>query len=280
MYIPKKYVWLLGLFILLSGPAGGQSNAMRPPDDFDVVREKVPKGKVETVEYMSGTVGGKRRATVYTPPGFSEDRKYGVLYLLHGIGGDEKEWYYHGNTDVIFDNLYAEEKLKPMIVVMPNGRAMKDDRPGDHIFDEEKIKAFSNFENDLLTDLIPFIEANYPVYTDRDNRALAGLSMGGGQALNFGLAHLDTFAWIGAFSPAPNTKIPEKLVPRPGKVIRKLRLLWISCGHEDDLMPVSERTHHYLEEKGVPHTYYVEPGKHDFVVWKNDLYQFSQLLFM
>ncbi|SFW20672.1 Enterochelin esterase [Sinomicrobium oceani] len=280
MYIPKKYVWLLGLFVLLSGPAGGQSNAMRPPDDFDVVREKVPKGKVETVEYMSGTVGGKRRATVYTPPGFSEDRKYGVLYLLHGIGGDEKEWYYHGNTDVIFDNLYAEEKLKPMIVVMPNGRAMKDDRPGDHIFDEEKIKAFSDFENDLLTDLIPFIEANYPVYTDRDNRALAGLSMGGGQALNFGLAHLDTFAWIGAFSPAPNTKTPEKLVPRPGKVIRKLRLLWISCGHEDDLMPVSERTHHYLEEKGVPHTYYVEPGKHDFVVWKNDLYQFSQLLFM
>ncbi|MGS2761531.1 alpha/beta hydrolase [Sinomicrobium sp. M5D2P9] len=253
---------------------------MKPPEGFDSIQTDIPKGKVETLLYASKTVGTDRKVTIYTPPEFSKDKKYSVLYLLHGIGGDETEWYYHGKPNVILDNLYAEKKLEPMIVVMPNGRAMKDDRAGENIFDAEKIMAFSDFENDLLEDLIPFVEANYPVYSDRNNRALAGLSMGGGQALNFGLDHLDTFAWIGAFSPAPNTRAPEKLVPRPGEVIRQLRLLWISCGNEDELLYVSERTHQYLGKKGIPHTYYVEPGQHDFSVWKNDLYQFSQLLFM
>ncbi|RNL89859.1 esterase family protein [Sinomicrobium pectinilyticum] len=279
IYFQSKYLYLILLLLSMVFPILAQSGDMNTPAGFDSIRADIPKGKVETLEYASKTVGTDRKVTIYTPPGFSRDRKYNVLYLLHGIGGDETEWYYHGKPNVIFDNLYAREKLEPMIVVMPNGRAMKDDRAGDNIFDKEKIRAFSDFENDLLDDLIPFVEANYPVYKDRNNRALAGLSMGGGQALNFGLGHLETFAWIGAFSPAPNTRVPEKLVPRPGKAIRNLRLLWISCGQEDELLYISERTHQYLAKKGIPHTYYVEPGQHDFSVWRNDLYQFSQLLF-
>ena len=126
-----------------------------------------------------------------------------MLYLLHGIGGDEKEWLNGGSPQVILDNLYAKGKIEPMIVVLPNGRAMKDDRAGGNIFDSAKVQAFSTFEKDLLNDLIPYIQKNFSVYTDRDHRAIAGLSMGGGQALNFGLSNLNEFAWIGGFSSHP-----------------------------------------------------------------------------
>jgi enterochelin esterase-like enzyme len=166
-----------------------------------------------------------------------------------------------------------------MIVVLPNGRAMKDDRAGGNIFDSVKVQAFATFEKDLLNDLIPFIEKRYPVHKDREHRALAGLSMGGGQSLNFGLGNLDRFAWVGGFSSAPNTKIPESLVPDPGMAKEKLKLLWISCGVDDGLMSFSQRTHDYLRKRDVPHIFYVEPGAHDFGVWKNDLFMFSQLLF-
>jgi beta-xylosidase len=202
-----------------------------------------------------------------------------VLYLLHGIGGDEKEWLNGGHPEIILDNLYADKKIEPMIVVMPNGRAMKDDRAVGDIFDSAKVQAFETFEKDLLNDLIPFIEKNYPVYTDRENRAIAGLSMGGGQSLNFGLGNLDKFAWVGSFSAAPNTKKPELLVPDPDEARRKLKLLWISCGDNDNLIRVSQRTHDYLESNNVPHIFYIEPGGHDFKVWKNGLYLFSQFLF-
>ena len=137
---------------------------------------------------------------------------------------------------MIFDNLYAEKKMQPVIVVMPNGRAMKDDRAIGNIFDSVKVQAFANFEKELLNDLIPFIQQNYPVYADRENRAIAGLSMGGGQSLNFGLGNLDKFAWIGGFSSAPNTKKPEELVPDSEEATKKLKLLWISCGDSDRLI--------------------------------------------
>jgi enterochelin esterase-like enzyme len=256
-----------------------QDPGPRAPVGFDVVREDIRHGKIDTVIYRSTTVGTDRRAIVYTPPGFSRKKKYPVLYLLHGIGGDEKEWLKHGQPQVIFDNLYTEKKIEPMIVVMPNGRAMKDDRAIGNPFDSLRVKAFATFERDLLNDLIPFVEKTFRVYRDRENRAIAGLSMGGGQSLNFGLGNLDTFAWVGGFSSAPNTKLPELLVPNPEVARKKLRLLWISCGDKDRLMAFSERTHAYLETSDVPHIYYIEPGAHDFKVWKNDLYLFSQLLF-
>ena len=111
----------------------------------------------------SKTVGSKRRALIYTPPGYSKKKKYPVLYLLHGIGGDEKEWLNGGTPQVILDNLYADGKIEPMIVVMPNGRAMKDDRAIGNIMAADKVQAFATFEKDLLNDLIPFIEKKYPV---------------------------------------------------------------------------------------------------------------------
>ena len=249
------------------------------PEGFDSFRANIPQGRIDSVMYPSKTVGNERRMLVYTPPGFSKKKKYPVLYLLHGIGGDEKEWLKGANPQVILDNLYAEKKIEPMIVVMPNGRAMKDDRAGGNVFEPERVQAFATFEKDLLNDVIPFIEKKYPVLTGRDHRAIAGLSMGGGQSLNFGLGNLDKFAWVGGFSSAPNTKLPEVLVPDPAAAKAKLKLLWISCGDADGLMAFSKRTHDYLYEKNVPHIFYVEPGGHDFKVWKNDLYMFSQFLF-
>ena len=221
-----------------------------------------------------------RNARVYTPPGFTKSKKYPVLYLLHGIGGDENEWYNHGVPHVIFDNLIAEGRMKPMIVVMPNGRAMKDDRATGNFFDREKVEAFTTFEKDLLNDLIPFIEKEFPVKRDREHRAIAGLSMGGGQSLNFGLGNLDKFAWVGGFSSAPNTRMPEELLPVPQKAKESLNLLYVSCGDKDNLFHVSQRTHEYLKANNVPHIYRIIPdGHHDFKVWRDDLYHYVQMLF-
>jgi enterochelin esterase-like enzyme len=249
------------------------------PAGFDIFLTGIPHGKIDTIFYNSKTVGNKRKALIYTPPGYSKDKKYPVLYLLHGIGGDEKEWLNGGQPQVILDNLYAGNKLEPMIVVLPNGRAMKDDRATGNIMATDKVQAFADFEKDLLKDLIPFIEKNFPVIKDSEHRAIAGLSMGGGQSLNFGLGNLDKFAWVGGFSSAPNTKLPAELVPNPDDTRKKLKLLWISCGDKDGLINYSKRTHDYLNINNVPHIYYVDHGYHDFAVWKNSLYMFSQLLF-
>jgi enterochelin esterase-like enzyme len=259
--------------------AYGQKPDFRPPADFDQVRSGISQGRLDTINYFSQTVDTVRRGFVYLPPSYSESKKYPVLYLLHGIGGDEEEWLRGGTPHIILDNLYAEGKLEPMIVVLPNGRAMKNDRATGNIMDREKVAAFATFEDDLLKDLIPYIESTYPTHTDRENRAIAGLSMGGGQSLNFGLGNLDTFAWVGGFSSAPNTKEPEVLIPDPQKARDMLKLLWISCGDKDQLIRFSERTHEYLVQHDVPHVYLIEPGVHDFKVWKNGLYNLSQLLF-
>lgn len=275
----KRLLIASSLLCLLIVPAFSQNIVKQAPAGFDSLHADIPHGKIDTISYPSKTVGTQRRALIYTPPGFSPKKKYPVLYLLHGIGGDEKEWLNGGKPQTILDNLYAEGKIEPMIVVLPNGRAMKDDRAIGDIMAPDKVQAFATFEKDLLNDLIPFIEKKYPVLSDREHRAIAGLSMGGGQSLNFGLGNLDKFAWVGGFSSAPNTKKPEELIPDPEAAKKKLRMLWISCGASDRLISFSKRTHDYLEEKKVPHIYYIEPGIHDFKVWKNGLYMFSQLLF-
>jgi len=270
------------LFVIATAGASAQALPEHAPKGFDQERIGILHGNIDTIQYESSTVGTTRRALIYTPPGFSKRKKkekYPVLYLLHGIGGDEKEWYRRGNPQVIWDNLYADGKLEPMIVILPNGRAMPDDRAVGNPFDSTRIAAFGTFENDLLNDLIPFVESNFPVYTDKDHRALAGLSMGGGQSLNFGLGNPDKFGWIGGFSSAPNTKAEENLIPNPEAVRNNVNLLWVSCGDKDMLLAVAKRTHDYLLSLDIPHIYYVEPGGHDFKVWKNDLFLFSQLLF-
>jgi len=275
----KKLLCIIIGLTICSSVTYSQGFEKYAPPGFDIEQKGITHGKLDTISYKSKTVGTSRKALIYTPPGFSKKNKYPVLYLLHGIGGDHKEWLNGGSPQVILDNLYAEGKLEPMIVVLPNGRAMKNDSAVGNIFDREKVEAFANFENDLLNDLIPFIEKKYPVIADSDHRAIAGLSMGGGQSLNFGLGNLDTFAWVGGFSSAPNTLPPEELLPDPEEAKKKLKLLWISCGDKDRLITFSRRTHEYLFINDVPHIYYIEAGVHDFKVWKNGLYMFSQLLF-
>ena len=294
------------------------------PAGFDARREGAPAGVVERVEFDSKVTGGKRPASVYLPPGYSADKKYPVLYLLHGIGGNETHWPGPGAAGAILDNLIADGDAVPMIVVMPNGRASNEPSTlfagrgpgaggagpggaaagagapaggapagapgaanggrggpggiGDPGAMAVEFEAYAAFERELIGDLVPFVEARYSVTADRMHRALAGLSMGGGQSLNFGLNNVDAFAWVGGFSSAPNTKPPAELVSDPAKAGR-LELLWVSCGNEDGLFNISKGVHEQLAAQNVPHKWYIDSGAHTFPVWKNDLYHFASLLF-
>ena len=248
-----------------------------PSDDIVAVREGIPHGRLEMIEYHSTTVGTTRRMQVYTPPGYSRDRKYPVLYLLHGIGGDETEWERFATPGVLLDNLIADGKATPMIVVMPNGRAQVNDRAEGNVY--AGSAAFANFEHDLLDDVIPAIDSRYSTASDREHRALAGLSMGGGQTLNFGLTHLDHFAWIGAFSSAPNTLAPAELVSDPAALKSQVKLLYLSCGNQDGLFGISQGMHTYLKEHGVQHIWNVDGHGHDPTHWRNNLYHFAQRIF-
>lgn len=295
----------------LSVTAIAQPPPMNPPDPkpeatlaaapagFDVRAANVPSGSIEHIEFDSSVTNGKRPAVVYLPPGYSADRDYPVLYLLHGIGGNENHWTQFGGADAILDNLIAEGKAEPMIVVMPNGRASNEpvtafgpppgpggarpaqgegggaDRAAGMAVE---FVAYADFERELLNDLIPYIESHYSTSSERSQRALAGLSMGGGQSLNFGLNNVDTFAWVGGFSSAPNTMRPADLVKDPAS-LKQLSLLWVSCGNEDSLFNISLGVHDQLAAQNVPHTWYIDAGAHTFPVWKNDLYHFASLLF-
>jgi enterochelin esterase-like enzyme len=302
---PNGCVALFTVFWMASAVAqSGDTERAYPlaPEGFDVRGNGVPQGNVERIEYDSSIVDGKRPAMVYTPPGYSADRQYPVLYLLHGIGGNETHWTTPGLADAILDNLIADGKAEPMIVVMPHGRASNE--PEGNIFGGRgrgagprgdgaenggrggrggamavEFEAYAAFGRELIDDLIPHIEANYSVTSDREHRALAGLSMGGGQSLNFGLQNLDVFAYVGGFSSAPNTMPPAELVPEPGRAAEMLEVLWVSCGDEDSLFNISEDVHDYLAEHGVPHIWQVDVGGHTFPVWKNDLYHFASLIF-
>lgn len=229
------------------------------------------------VEYDSKSVGTKRRMQIYTPPGYSRETKYPVLFLLHGIGGDETEWQRFAKVDALLDNLIADGKALPMIVVMPNGRAQKNDRPEGDVF--AAAPAFADFEKDLFADVIPTVDARFSTIPDRDHRALAGLSMGGGQTLNFGLTHLDSFAWMGAFSAAPNTKPPAQLVPKPWPAKDRLRYFLLSCGNKDGLINISQGMHSHLKEEGVAHTWHVDGNGHDAAHWASSLHEFAQKIF-
>jgi enterochelin esterase-like enzyme len=249
------------------------------PEGFKTPRPGVPQGKLELFEYESGVTGNRRKANVYLPPGYSPDKKYPVLCLLHGIGGDINEWQQVASPNVVLDNLIADGKAVPMIIVMPNGRALPDDSAGGNVFTPEKVAGFAKFERDLLEFLISAVQAKYSTDTGREHRALAGLSMGGGQTLNFGFAHLDTFAWLGAFSSAPNTKPPAELVPDPAAARAQLRLLYLSAGNKDGLISFSQGVHRYLKEHNVPHIWNVDDHGHDGETWGSNLYIFAQRLF-
>jgi enterochelin esterase-like enzyme len=247
-----------------------------PPAGWDQRRDDIPHGQLEMIDYDSKTVGTRRRMNIYTPPGYTSEKKYPVLYLLHGIGGDETEWQRFAAPDVLLDNLIAEGRAVPMLIVMPNGRAQKDDRPRGNVF--ASAPAFAVFERDLLDDVIPTIETRYHVQKDRESRALAGLSMGGGQALNFGFGHPETFGWVGGFSSAPNTKAPAALIP-DAAAASTYKLLWLSCGSADGLLHISQGVHARLAALKVPHIWHVTSHAHDAVEWRQALYYFVQQIF-
>lgn len=249
------------------------------PAGYRQVRPDAPRGRVDVFEYDSAVTGTRRKANVYLPPGYSADRKYPVLYLLHGIGGNEHEWLGYVHADTIVDNLIADGKAQPMIVVFPNGRALADDRPPANPFTPENAAGFAKFERELFEHLIPAIDSKYSTSRDREHRALAGLSMGGGQTLNFGLGHLDSFAWLGAFSAAPNTKPGAELLPDPAAARTRLKLLYLSCGNKDGLIVISQGVHRHLKEQAVPHLWNVDDHAHDGDSWGSNLYHFAQRLF-
>ncbi len=246
------------------------------PEDFTRVRPDLPKGKVETITYNSKSIGVDRKAVVYTPPDYSTNQKYPVLYLMHGIGGNETHWTRPGAANVILDNLIADNKAVPMIIVMPNGRATAEPPTANFMSD---FNYYADFEPDLLQDLIPYIESHYSVQADRDHRALTGLSMGGGQGINFGINNLDKFAWIGGFSSAPNLQPSDVLIPKIQQAKDKPSLLWIGCGDKDNLITGSWSLHQALDDADIRHVWYVDSGVHEFPVWNNNLYLFAQMLF-
>jgi enterochelin esterase-like enzyme len=289
-----------------------------PPAGFNEKRANVAHGELTAVQYDSKTLGTKRQIRVYTPPGYSTARKYPVLYLLHGIGGNDREWTEACHANVVVDNLLAERKLEPMVVVFPNGNSsVTADTvgafPGEGIGARRGVegappragaggaasgapgagdppqrggaglRGFDGwdmpFENDLLKDIIPYVEAHYSVYTDREHRALAGLSMGGGQTLNIGLSNIATFAWVGGFSSAPNTRPPAQVVPDPAAAKERLKLLWLGCGNKDGLIRISQGVHQYLKAQGVPHVWHVDSNAHDTTEWDDNLYLFAQRIF-
>ena len=262
-----------------TGAAAAYAAATLPahaPADFIEVRPGIPKGNLETLTYNSKSIGVDRKAVVYTPPNYDPNQKYPVLYLMHGIGGNETHWTTLCAANKVLDNLIADKKAVPMIIVMPDGRASAEPPSSNFMAD---FNHYATFEKDLLQDLMPYIESRYPVKADRDHRAIAGLSMGGGQGLNFGINNIDKFAWVGGFSSAPNLQPPTVHVPKIQQAKDKLSLLWIGCGDKDNLITGSWNLHQALVKANLDHVWYVDTGGHEVMVWNNNLYLMAQMLF-
>lgn len=261
-----------------TGTAAPKPNQPDAPAGFDVARSGVERGKVTPFDYESKAGGGTFSATIYTPPGYSPKKKYSVLYLLHGASGDENNWVQAIHADSILDNLYSEKKVAPMLVVMPSSMSAAARKEAGESRDA-KARASMAFGEVLLRDLIPYVESNYPAVSDRDHRALAGLSMGGGLAFSTGLMNPDQFASIGAFSGGSTRRLADVRldVASPG---RQLKVLWISVGDQDGVtgsgMVAADA---FLTERKIPHVFRINSGGHEPKVWMNDLYYFVPLLF-
>ena len=271
----KKFlsVLLTGLFLvsfmsIIPMKASAATLPALPPSGFDSNQNSIPHGQVSYFNYQSSATNSQRRARIYLPPGYSKDNKYSVLYLLHGYGGNENDWYSSGAANVILDNLIAAGSVKPFIVVMPNANAT-----GTGISD-----GYANFKNDLLKSLIPYVESNYSVYTDRLHRALAGLSLGGAQSMSFGLTNLDQFAYIGGFSPGGPASITSVNMFPDLAVTKQLTKLLFLCIGTNDNTSFCESIVNNCKKGSIPYTYFLIQGRgHDWTVWKPSLWNFSQM---
>ena len=261
-------------FVPAPEPVSAQSaeyECLTPPDGYDQERLDTAKGKVTEITYHSEATHSDRTALVYTPPGYSSQQKYAVCYILHGIGGDSGNWMagWGGRANIMMDNLIADGKLQPMVIVSPNTNA-----EGAGVGD-----GYENFTKDLIENLVPYMEQNYSLYTDSAHRALAGFLMGGGQTFNIALPNLDVFPYVCAISSAPNTKGTDALFPDGGDAAReKLRAFLISCGTADGLLGFGENVHNYCDANNIKHAYWlIEGGGHDFAVWRPALWNFLQM---
>jgi enterochelin esterase-like enzyme len=247
------------------------------PAGFNAARDGIPHGEIKVVEYESKSLGTRRTMRVYTPPGYTANKKYPVLYMLHGLGNTSTEWTQRASAPQIVDNLLADGKIQPLVMIFPSGDATATvANPGGG--GRAQAGYGAPFENDLLKDIIPYVDSRYSVFTDRSHRALAGMSMGGGQSLNIGLTHVDTFAWVGGIASAPNTRPAAELVPDP-TVAKKFSLIWLAVGSKDGLMRINQGVHNYLQEKGVPHVWRVDGNGHDTAEMSNNLYHLVQRIF-
>jgi enterochelin esterase-like enzyme len=238
-------------------------------------------GDVCAVWYRSKSLGTTRRVNVYLPPDYDRDttRRYPVAYLLHGAQADENVWSRLGRANFIMDNLIAASKSVPFIIVMPFGYAEDPNTPGPHDQNTAKVG------RDLIEDLIPFIDGKYRTQPDREHRALFGISMGGGEALNIGLNHLERFAYVGGYSagigrPATYPSTYATLLADPDAANRQLKLLWIGCGLDDtthlgDARALSQ----LLNEHGIKNTLRETEGGHTWIVWRRYLLETAPLLF-
>ena len=243
----------------------------------------VPHGDIRIKKYFSKAMNTWREMYVYTPPGYdNSNEKYPVLYILHGGGEDQRGWATQGKTDLILDNLIAENKAKPMIIAMLDGNiGMQGGVAG---FNENSLKSF---ENELKNAAIPFVENNFRVKTDANSRALAGLSMGGLQTLHAGVKNSDMFAYLGVFSSgwwANNTKLSDPqydfMKKNAATINSNLKQFWISMGGKEDIaynnckIMMSK-----FDEMTIKYTYSEYRGGHAWPVWRHDLHNFAQLLF-
>jgi enterochelin esterase-like enzyme len=271
------------------------SNQVRPATMFEVPGEgpmpwdirEVARGELHERWYTSKSVDSVRRLFIYTPPGYEHSSaRYPVLYLLHGAGSDESSWSETGRVNVILDNLTADGKLKPLVVVMPYGYAYMPGSPQAAGTDAMKRQR-AGFNRDLIDDVIPLVQANYRVYTDREHRAVAGLSLGGGQALGAGLSHPELFSRVAGFSPALGAVTsPEAggldfraLVADAERVNREYKLLWVGCGTDDTLYNSVRAFAEMLKTSGVKYTFQSTGGAHTWLNWRRYLAEVAPQLF-
>lgn len=238
----------------------------------------VPHGDVISITYRSTAAGDQRRVTIYTPPGYQPDQaaKLPVLYLLHGNGGIESIWVQYGRANLIADNLLAEGRMQPMIIVMPKGHAYK---PGEPVVAGARPE--SVFKEDLLETIMPIVEKRFQVKTNQPNRAIMGLSMGGAQSFSIGLGNLDLFSHVGIFSAGSSSgaEVLARLIADPMSANEKLRLLWIGCGRLDRGFASVQKLDENLTKAGIHHTFNPSDGAHVWSNWREYLAETLPLLF-